>query len=280
MITNFQSTKVYIAQGMKSSAYAETTQHLTEALRREKIDCELLPETSSPLHIWARDYMPVQVNENRFVLFRYTPDYLRDYPQYKPNTEAVLAGLGLNVTHSDIVLDGGNVVSCDDKVILTSKIFRENPGWKPKTLIDELSCLLEAEPVIIPEDPHEEYGHADGMVRHTDGPFVLLNNYCDFDKYLRRRLLEALKPHFEVEELHFGAGTKTNWSYLNFLHVGRHVFVPMTEDRYGETALQQISEAFGCNCECHPVAHCDSLVREGGALNCSTWNVCMKKNNV
>ena len=27
------------------------------------------------------------------------------------------------------------------------------------------------------------------------------------------------------------------------------------------------------DCECHPIWECDNLIREGGALNCCTWNI-------
>src|SRR4051812_14801141 len=30
--------------------------------------------------IWCRDYMPVQVAQDRFVQFHYCPDYLKGYP--------------------------------------------------------------------------------------------------------------------------------------------------------------------------------------------------------
>jgi hypothetical protein len=45
----------------------------------------------------------------------------------------------------------------------------------------------------------------------------------------------------------------------------------MMEDKLGETAFRQISDAFP-QCECHPIYHYENIVREGGALNCSTWN--------
>ena len=141
-------------------------------------------------------------------------------------------------------------------------------------MIDKLSVLLEAEIVLVPQDSYEEYGHADGMVRHLGGSRVLLNNYCDFDKALGKKLRKALKPHFEITELHYGSHTPRSWAYLNFLHVGQHIFIPQMEDKLAEKAFQQISECFP-EYECHPIRGCESIVNEGGALNCSTWNVRM-----
>lgn len=271
MITNFETNKVYLAKGMNSEKYVDATGSLLGALHNNKIHWGFLPQTTPPLHIWARDYMPIQVSKQKFVRFNYSPDYLKDLPDYKPNTSAILSDLGLKVIDSDIILDGGNIISCGDRVIMTDKIFRENPHYDRDVLIDTLSQLLEAEIVLIPEDYYDEYGHADGMVRYLGEDRVLLNNYCDFDKALRKRLLTALSPHFDITELHYGTHTDRSWAYLNFLHVGHHIFIPMMEDKLGGTAFRQIADAFP-QCKCHPIYRCENIVRDGGALNCSTWN--------
>ena len=272
MITNFDTNKVYLAKGMRSEMYVNATAHLLGTLHNYKVHWDFLPQTTSPLHIWARDYMPVQVSKEKFVCFNYSPDYLKDNPENKPDTSAILSALDIHVTDSDIIIDGGNVISCGNKVIMTDKIFRENPHYERNVLIDTLGQLLKAEIVLIPEDYYDEYGHADGMVRYMGEGRVLLNNYCDFDKALRKRLLAALSPHFDITELHYGTYTDKSWAYLNFLHVGQHILIPMMEDKLGETAFKQIADAFP-QCKCHPVYHCESIAREGGALNCSTWNI-------
>ena len=274
MLTNFETNKVFFAKGLSSPSYRPAAKSLISALDNQHVEWEQLPCTDSPLHIWARDYMPVQVSEKKFVRFDYSPDYLRDYPEYKPDTSAILSELDLTVINSNLVVDGGNVVSCGDKVIMTDKIFRENPHVAQSKLVDSLTRLLEAEIVLIPEDAYEEYGHADGMVRYMGDGNVLLNNYCDFDKALRKKLLAALNPHFNVTELHYGTFTDMSWAYLNFLHVGHQIFIPMTDDKLGEIAFRQIAEAFP-TCECHSVQDCKSVVNEGGALNCCTWNILM-----
>ena len=272
MITNFEINKVYLAKGMNSKKYVDATGSLLGTLHNYKIHWDFLPQTTSELHIWTRDYMPVQISKNKFVRFNYSPDYLKDNPEYKPNTSAILAELGLRVIDSDIILDGGNVISCCDKVIMTDKILRENPHYERNVLIDTLSQLLEAKVVLIPEDCYDVYGHADGMVRFMGNGRVLLNNYCDFDKALRKRLLAALSPHFCITELHYGAYTDRSWAYINFLHVGQHILIPKIEDKLGEMAFKQIVDAFP-QCYCHPVYHYKNIVQEGGALNCSTWTI-------
>lgn len=272
MITNFNTNKVYLAKGMTSEKYVDATGRLLGALHNHKTSWDFLPLTASPFHIWTRDYMPVQVSKEKFVRFNYSPDYLKDNPEYKPDTSAILSALGIHVIDSDFIVDGGNVISCDSKVIMTDKIFKENTHYGQNELIDTLSQLLEAEIVLISEDYYDEYGHADGMVRYMGEGRVLLNNYCDFDKALRKRLLDALSPHFDIAELHYGTHTDRSWAYINFLHVGQHILIPMIEDKLGEMAFRQIAAAFP-QCECHPVYHYENIVRDGGALNCSTWNI-------
>lgn len=272
MITNFETNKVYIAEGLSSPLYFEPAESLISLFNIYQIEWEQLPFTQSPCHIWARDYMPVQVSRDKFVNFRYEPDYLKDYPEYKPDVESIVSLLGFEVCQSLINLDGGNVISCGSKVILTDKVFGENLEYSCTKLLNLLADLLEAEPVIIPWDKYEIYGHADGMVRYMGEGRVLLNNYCDFDKALRKRLLAALSPHFDIEELHYGSYSDNSWAYINFLHVGNHIFVPMLNEKTDSMALAQIEAAFP-HCKCHQVSGCEKIVKDGGALNCSTWNV-------
>lgn len=272
MLTNFQTNKVFIAKGLSSIPYSSTAYSLVTSLYNQDLEWGQLPFSESPLHIWARDYMPVQVNKEKFVKFNYNPDYLRNYPQYKPDASKVLLGLDIKVIYSDLVVDGGNLISCGDKVIMTDKVFVENVHINRTSLIDTLSHLLEAEIVLIPWDRYEEYGHADGMVRYMGGGNVLINNYCDFDKSLRKKMLSILGRNFCVNELHYGTFTDRSWAYLNFLHVGRHLFIPMLGERLDSIAYGQIAESFP-ECECHPIINCESVVNEGGALNCCTWNM-------
>lgn len=272
MITNFETNKVFIAKGLSSIPYTSTAYSLVTSLYDQDLEWGELPYSESPLHIWARDYMPVQVNNDKFVKFNYNPDYLRNYPQYKPDTSKMISGLDIKVINSDLVVDGGNIISCGDKVIMTDKVFMENVHVNRTMLVDTLSHLFEAEIVLIPWDRYEEYGHADGMVRYMGEGNVLINNYYDFDKSLQKKLTSILGRHFCVNELHYGTFTVRSWAYLNFLHVGRHLFIPMLGEKIDGIAYRQIAESFS-KCKCHPVINCKSLVNEGGALNCCTWNM-------
>jgi len=59
--------------------------------------------------IWARDYMPIQVNEPKFIQYTFYPDYLQKLEDIKSDPESICSDLKLNTVKSDIILDGGNV---------------------------------------------------------------------------------------------------------------------------------------------------------------------------
>jgi agmatine/peptidylarginine deiminase len=143
-----------------------------------------------------------------------------------------------------------------------------------RRLINCLEDDMEAEIILIPQDRYDEYGHADGMVRFIEGNRVLLNNYVDFDATLRKRLLSVLTRHFEVEELHYGSEryNKDSWAYLNFLQTDRCIFVPGLGIKEDGLAMEQIKEFYPQH-KVILIDGCLDLVRDGGALNCCSWNV-------
>ena len=76
MITNFETNKVFISTGLTHRFYSRASTNMLDSLHKNDISFAMLPMTDSPLHIWARDFMPVQVTRTKMVRFRYTPDYL------------------------------------------------------------------------------------------------------------------------------------------------------------------------------------------------------------
>ena len=273
MICDYQTNKVYLAEGIKG--YPKVAENLLYALYKEGIETEYLPHSKSKKHVWARDYMPIQLEEGRFLKYVYRPDYLKNDKDYIPNYAGMIRKLGLNCKPTSLVIDGGNVVKWDDAVIMTDKVLKENPGYDEYGLRFRLEELFETDVVFIPWDRYEMFGHADGMVRFIDRRTVLLNNYVDFDPELRTRLLERLKwEGYRVEELHYDKPrcSKNSWAYLNFLQVAGRIFVPglgIAEDRL---AVQQI-QRFYPEHKVMLVPDCLELVRDGGALNCVTWTI-------
>jgi len=273
MICDYQTNKVFLAEGIKG--YPKVAENLLYALYKEGIETEYLPHSKSKKHVWARDYMPIQLGEGRFLKYVYRPDYLKNDKDYIPNYAGMIRKLGLNCKPTSLVIDGGNVVKWDDAVIMTDKVLKENPGYDEYGLRFRLEELFETDVVFIPWDRYEMFGHADGMVRFIDRRTVLLNNYSDFDRSLRERIIRALDGHFEVKELQYDTPRCSNysWAYLNFLQVAGRIFVPglgIAEDRL---AVQQI-QRFYPEHKVMLVPDCLELVRDGGALNCVTWTIC------
>ena len=219
-----------------------------------------------------RDFMPIQVRADRFVQFRYAPDYLSRLPIYRADPEPCTAPLNLPLTHSDILLDGGNVIRLANCILLSDRVLRDNPVYSPLQLVAELERLLETEVVIFPSDPYERTGHADGMVRYVGGNRLLINHYADFDPALLRKLRCALSPRFDLVELHFGTDRflDLSWAYLNFLHIGRLCFVPQLGITTDALALRQIAEIIHLDVIPVPAR---SVVKLGGGLNCISWTI-------
>lgn len=273
MICDYQTNKVYLAEGIKG--YPKVAENLLMALCDEGIDTDYLPQTKSKKHVWARDYMPIQLEEGRFLKYVYRPDYLKNDKDYIPNYAEMIRKLGLNCKPTSLVIDGGNVVKWDDAVIMTDKVLKENPGYDEYGLRFRLEELFETDVVFIPWDRYEMFGHADGMVRFIDRRTVLLNNYSDFDRSLRERIIRALDGHFEVKELQYDTPRCSNysWAYLNFLQVAGRIFVPGLGIAEDQLAVQQI-QRFYPEHKVMLVPDCLELVRDGGALNCVTWTIC------
>ena len=273
MINDYQTNVVYLADGIRH--YMPLAKNLMEALYQEHIETYFLRHTDSIKHVWTRDYMPIQLDEKRFLQYKYAPDYLKKVQDYIPPYETICRGLHLNCKKTDLVIDGGNVVKCGHRVIMTDKVLKENPVYTEQELIKRLEKELECEICLIPWDRYEIFGHADGMVRFIDEDDILLNNYVDIDKSLRDRILRKLLAHsFHVEELHYDLPrpSKQSWAYLNFLQLKNRIFVPGLGIREDAMALEQIKKYYP-NHEVIRIPECQNLVRDGGALNCISWTI-------
>ena len=157
--------------------------------------------------------------DNRFALFRYEPDYLLDTDGHRASiTDNSIASryLGTSYLHDcrHIKLDGGNFISAHGKVIMTAKVFEENPHYSPLELLKELTNTFGAEIIILPWDTNEIYGHTDGIVRFIDDDSVLMTNYAQFDPAMATRFRRILQTHFKkVYELSFKTAKPHKYSW-------------------------------------------------------------------
>lgn len=273
MILDEQTNKVFISEQTQLQ-HPRITKRLLDAMDAQKVDWQLLTHTKDS---WCRDYMPIQISTDKFVQYQYFPDYLNNDQdcKYRTDPTQILEALGIKTQKTNIIIDGGNVVRCKDKVIMVDKVFHENPDYKQKTLIDKLERLFENEIIFLPWDHYEKYGHADGIVRYVSNNKVLLTNYHDFDRNMADKFLHILCKHFEVQILKYDSPRphRKSWAYINYLQTDKAIFVPTFHREEDEQALTQIEKAFPSykgNVVPIPLT---GITREGGALNCITWNI-------
>ena len=250
-------------------------QNLTKTLKDNAVRYRILDNTND---IWCRDYMPIQTDEKRFVSYKYYPNYLVDkhQEQYITNVKDVENVDFLRqaeVVPLDLVLDGGNVVKCGNKMVMTEKVFVENKGMSRNGVLRLLEEKFQCEIVFLPWDEQEKYGHSDGIIHYLGDNRVLMTNYDDFDKTFAQDFLRVLEKHFDVKTLKYNVekADENSWAYINYLQVGNLVLVPQLEIPEDEQALQQIAEAMP-QCKVVGVPALEA-VRKGGALNCISWNI-------
>ena len=289
MISDFDVNFVYFSD-LLPKRFPNEFIALISILEKLEIEYGLLPNTKD---IWCRDYMPIQVSENKFVSFRYEPDYLlnKDWKHTITDSKKIFDVIGINPVMSDLKIDGGNIIKHTNKVILTDKIYSENPEWDKVALVEELHNLLDAEIIIIPREPNELTGHADGMLRFKDSNTVFVNDYRLENKNLYSRIEDILNVHGlnAVPFEYFPENTKNKHGdytalglYINFLQIGNHFIVPTfsREESPSDRDFDAIQTIAGHYADfIHPrfdivtPFYSYDLAMEGGLLNCISWTI-------
>lgn len=239
--------------------------------------------------IWARDYMPIQVAPDRFVSFKYYPDYLltSEYRDSLTENAADIArqilGDKAEVIDSDIIIDGGNVIKCDNAVIMVDKVIQANPHYSASKLLAELTRLYGCEVFLIPWDAEEGvYGHSDGVVRYMSDGELLFAKYPD-PKYIKR-CQTMLKAHFnKIYNLWMPSGTAKcregfQWAYINFIRTKEYIFMPALSKNADCIEDKAVRRQFELRFPEYPkeniipINALDALKNEGG-LHCCSWNI-------
>jgi agmatine deiminase len=276
MISDKETNTIYFSKKIiEDSRFINTANLIFKQLDSWKAKYKLLPDTKD---IWARDFMPIQISDSKFIEYRYDPDYLqgnwkgcRDLKTYP---DIVCNSIGLKTEKSDLILDGGNFVKSNNCIILTDKFVKENKlSYSKNVLIKKLHETFQVKKVVlIPWDTSEEFGHSDGMLRFIDNDTVLLNDCYKSDSVIHYRLkqsgLKCESLNFKVKKQH-----KYNWAYINFLQTKDLILIPKFDADEDEQALEQISDnhpAYTKNKRIAQVNMAD-IVKFGGALNCITW---------
>ena len=251
--------------------YISAADRLFAALDLFNIKYKLLNNTKD---IWLRDYMPVKTKSGKYISFRYKPSYLENYDELRTDfRNEVAPNLALeNLVFSDINLDGGNVVfsPSKEKVIISDRVYSENPSWHKTELTAKLAKLLEANVIIIPSLKSDMTGHADGMVRFVDENTVVANAPLSSFGF-ETKVKKALQNH-GIEVLDFpyfdSNGDSAIGCYLNFLETEQAIFLPVfsvdTDNKTVQTAKHIFHKAI------IPV-NINEIAAYGGLLNCISW---------
>lgn len=263
---------IYLSHLLKSTdKYISAVDRLFTALSANGISHKLLDNTKD---IWLRDFMPVKTKSGKYISFRYKPSYLDNYDELRTDfRNEVAPNLALeNLVFSDINFDGGNVVfsPSKEKVIISDRVYSENPSWHKTELTAKLAKLLEANVIIIPSLKSDMTGHADGMVRFVDENTVVANAPLSPFGF-ETKVKKALQNH-GIEVLDFPYFDSNSDSaigcYLNFLETEQAILLPVfsvdTDNKAVQTAKHIFHKAIV------PV-NINEIAADGGLLNCISW---------
>lgn len=266
---------VYLSEILKKK-YPDTCNKLISILEKHNVEYSFLKATKD---IWCRDYMPVQTPSGKLIQFTYDPSYLRGNKEWEDSRSDVKEVCRLNnieVLFSDINLDGGNVLICDGRAIISDRIFSENPNRDKDELVMELSKLLDCEIIIIPAENDDMTGHADGMVRFVNKNTILGNNLEEEYKYWREGMQKVIdKYNLKYINMPFFLPKDSKHPlsavgiYVNYLEVNNLIVLPVFGRDEDKQAIDIIQKIFP-NKVIETIDYND-VALEGGLLNCTTW---------
>ena len=283
MITDRETNILYLSSLLKSE-FAQFWADLKLILDRHSIKYRWIEHTKS---IWCRDYMPVQVSKNEYIQFKYFPDYYIDYKYIGSLTlqyELEYKKPGNLSFEMDMLVDGGNIVRSEHKVIMTEKVFKDNSNRRQDIVTKKLKKTLGVDKIyFIPTEPRDITGHSDGMVRFLDENTLLVNEFTGslswMNKLNRSLKMADLKripfPYIPSEQKKNGAYT-AHGCYINYAQIGNLILFPQFGGQYtaaDKTAVKKIKEYYPAPKYTVEPINADSIAWDGGVLNCCTWNV-------
>ena len=281
MITDQETNFVYFSELLKTTEeYSQACDRIIAILDKYQIKYDFLKGTKD---IWARDYMPIQIDVNSFVQFRYEPSYLEKYLHLQSNPRVVCKSNGITPDYSEINLDGGNIVKWTDRVILTDRVFSENPQYPDKkALVTEIERKLNAEVIIIPQIKSDMTGHADGLVRFYDDNTIIGNNLNEEYKYWGNAMQKVIQeygfnyiemPVFDYKVQYKNKSMSAIGCYMNYLEIGNLIIFPVfeLEGNKDAEALNLMSDLFPT--KIIEQININEIALKGGLMNCISWNL-------
>ncbi|MEM8600352.1 MAG: agmatine deiminase family protein [Bacteroidota bacterium] len=243
-----------------------------------------LPErrvlTADVPDIWIRDFAPVQTRAGLFK-FRYVPSYLprRDARHIEEAFEGWLDSVGVRAEPIDMVVDGGNFChNGRDSAVLTERVLVENAHLTRAEIEAMLNDRLGLDRVcLIPEEPGDTTGHADGMVAWLSPTCLAVANLDPSLRVAVRRRVERALPEVEVVAMPH-APSEDVWRgfsdasgiYVNLLATPSTLYVPVFDLETDEAALAAVEQHAGRAVVPVPV---DEVGQMGGSVRCLSWEV-------
>jgi agmatine deiminase len=282
MITDQQTNFVYFSSLLTERPELHAFwRSLEKTLQTAGINYGFIQNTED---IWCRDYMPVQITKNEFIQFTFDPGYLKPkrYKHLRTDTNKLTyhptGQISLN--HSQVVLDGGNVVRSRNAVVLTNTILQDN-DTPQEELIQELKQVLQVEYVhLLPKQPYDFTGHADGMVRFLDDHTLLVAEHSSesaswkakYQKALASTGLKLIDFPAVASDVKNSEGDYTALGcYINFVRIGSTILFPQFDLPEDAAAIREAKRILkGYKLIPVPAA---ALAMGGGVLNCVTWNI-------
>ena len=269
---------VFMSELLKKD-YPDTCGRLMEILQKHQVNFKFLKGTED---IWCRDYMPVQNRYGKLIQFKYEPSYLTENEEWRKSisdVEKVCQLNDLTAEPSQINLDGGNVLICDDRAIISKRIYEENPDLSKEYIDSELERLLECEVIMIPAyaKKYDMTGHADGMVRFVDRNTIignkLENEFANWRKEMQEVIAKYNLKYIDVPLLTDMKDRKHPLSaqgvYVNFLEVNNLIVLPVFGRPEDDEVIKIMTDTFPDRV-IEPIDYND-VALEGGLVNCTTW---------
>ncbi len=249
---------------------------LLNAFRNLGVSYTVLTKEDSPLDIWVRDWGPIEG-----CYFDFCPSYA---PGWYSARSIAKARRKLDRRRSftprriPLAMDGGNVVHNGKVAIVTEKIWQDNRHFSKREIERAIINIGFEQVVVIPVEPGDKVGHADGIVRFLQSDILLVNKYNDpaFRRYsteLLRRLRSSLPcvriaPFPWFSEVYQQNGI---WSavgcYINFNLTKGGISYPIFDHKLDDSVAAALSEL--TRLPTRPVS-ATALARLGGGLNCIT----------
>lgn len=272
---------VYMSELLKTK-FPQTCSRLVQILEKHNVKYNFLKGTKD---IWCRDYLPIQTKSGKLIQFKYDPSYLKgnkELEETRSDVKKVCKDNNIKAQFSDINLDGGNVLICEDRAILSDRLFSENPNKSKEDLLNELKELLECnEIIIIPalRSKEEDFtGHADGMVRFVNRNTLIGNRLADEYQYIQKGMKKVLDEYgMEYIDMPFFVTKDREHPdsaigiYINYLEVNNLIVMPIFGRDEDNVAYDIIQKTFP-NKIIERIDYND-VALEGGLLNCTTWVV-------